>query len=101
MRFDDDPRQHEQHADADADDAVRGQPPAAAGHAAHPQPATGGGFPDLGRFQRYADDMPDEEQLLEWLEEGGGCQALDGCWVEPDGQCPHGLPSWLRALRMI
>jgi len=98
MRFDDDDaRQHEQQAEAD--DAVRGELPPA-GHAAHPQPATGS-FPDLGRFQQYADDMPDEEQLLEWLEEGGGCQALDGCWVEPDGQCPHGLPSWLRALRMI
>jgi hypothetical protein len=98
MRFDDDAREHDQRASAD--DAVPADLSPAAGHAARPQPARGG-FPDLGRFQQYADDLPDEEELLEWLDEGGGCQALDGCWVEPDGQCPHGLPSWLRALRMI
>ena len=30
-----------------------------------------------------------------------GCEALDGCWVEPDGECAHGLPSWMRALNYI
>jgi len=30
-----------------------------------------------------------------------GCKALDGCWVEPDGTCEHGLPSWLLAMNMI
>ena len=26
---------------------------------------------------------------------------LDGCYVEPDGHCPHGYPSWLLYLGMI
>ena len=30
-----------------------------------------------------------------------GCKALDGCWVEPDGTCEHGKPSWLLAMGMI
>jgi hypothetical protein len=47
------------------------------------------------------EQVPDLEQLIEWMEEGGGCEARDGCWVEPDGTCEHGEPSWLRALGMI
>jgi hypothetical protein len=46
-------------------------------------------------------DTPTMEQLLEWQEEGGGCEATDGCWVEPDGRCEHGKPSWLLALGLI
>ncbi len=99
MRFDDhEATEHDQ--PARVEDAATADLPPAAGHTA-PSRSGRGGFPDLGRFQRYADDMPDEETLLEWLDEGGGCQALDGCWVEPDGHCPHGLPSWLHALGMI
>jgi hypothetical protein len=30
-----------------------------------------------------------------------GCKAIDGCWVEPDGICEHGKPSWLLALNYI
>jgi len=30
-----------------------------------------------------------------------GCKAIDGCWVEPDGHCGHGHPSWLLALNFI
>ena len=29
------------------------------------------------------------------------CEALDGCIVEPDGQCEHGYPSWPVALGII
>ncbi len=43
---------------------------------------------------------PSVDQLEEWLE-AGGCEALDGCWVEPDGVCPHGSPSWLLHLGLI
>ena len=25
----------------------------------------------------------------------------EGCMVEPDGECPHGCPSWLIAARLI
>jgi hypothetical protein len=31
----------------------------------------------------------------------GTCEALDGCVVEPDGVCPHGIPSVLRAAGVI
>jgi hypothetical protein len=45
-------------------------------------------------------DAPPLEQLLVWQEEGG-CEAIDGCWVESDGRCEHGQPSWLLALGLI
>ena len=35
--------------------------------------------------------------LEEWAA-GEGCDAVDGCWVEPDGYCQHGTPSWLLAM---
>lgn len=28
-------------------------------------------------------------------------EATDGCFVEPDGVCEHGHPSWLRRLSVI
>ena len=31
----------------------------------------------------------------------GVCDALDGCRVEPDGTCPHGHPSILRAAGVV
>ncbi len=46
------------------------------------------------------EDRPSLEQLIAWQAEGG-CEATDGCWVEPDGTCPHGKPSWLIVLGMI
>jgi hypothetical protein len=45
-------------------------------------------------------EAPDIETLREWLEECG-CEATDGCWVEPDGVCEHGCNSWLVELGMI
>ena len=45
-------------------------------------------------------DAPDIEQLIEWENEGG-CEATDGCWVEPDGTCPHGCDSWLLVMGLI
>ena len=44
---------------------------------------------------------PSLEELQRQLEEDGGCEATDGCWVEPDGTCDHGQPSWLLALCLI
>ena len=44
---------------------------------------------------------PSLEELQRQLEEDGGCEATDGCWVEPDGTCDHGQPSWLLALGLI
>lgn len=45
---------------------------------------------------------PDVETLIEWESEGG-CEAAcpHHCWVEPDGRCTHGNPSWLLKLGLI
>jgi hypothetical protein len=44
---------------------------------------------------------PSLEELLRQVEEDGGGEATDGCWVEPDGSCQHGKPSWLLVLGLI
>ena len=44
---------------------------------------------------------PPSTATLEKWSSDCGCKALDGCWVEPDGECQHGLPSWLLALNYI
>ena len=46
------------------------------------------------------EDIPDQETLEGWVFDSG-CEAVDGCWVEPDGTCPHGSPSWLLVLGLI
>jgi hypothetical protein len=40
------------------------------------------------------------ETLERWMSDGG-CKSIDGCWIEPDGECEHGEPSWLLVLGMI
>ena len=42
-------------------------------------------------------DIDRIEQAMEDTDRTGGCEALDGCRVEPDGECPHGSPSILIA----
>jgi hypothetical protein len=44
---------------------------------------------------------PSLEELQRQVEEDGSCEATDGCFVEPDGTCEHGQPSWLLALGLI
>lgn len=44
--------------------------------------------------------IPSETTLEKW-DSDGGCKAVDGCWVEPDGVCEHSYPSWLLALGWI
>jgi hypothetical protein len=46
-------------------------------------------------------DTPDLETIEEWMWEDYGCEATDGCWVEVDGRCPHGHPSWLLRLGLV
>jgi len=46
-------------------------------------------------------DAPDLETIREWLDECGSMATDGDCWVEPDGVCPHGYPSWLLYLGMI
>lgn len=43
---------------------------------------------------------PSTATLRRWMDEGG-CKATDGCWVEPDGTCPHGHKSWLLVQGLI
>ncbi len=45
-------------------------------------------------------ETPTPEQLIEWESEGGS-EATDGCWVEVDGTCEHGKPSWFLVLGMV
>ena len=53
-------------------------------------------------LSQYRDKFPDAievhkpslAELEEWNSECG-CEAIDGCWVEPDGICEHGYNSWL------
>jgi hypothetical protein len=65
------------------------------GRAPPPQPPTPP-WKEVNRMQR-----PSLEELQRQLEEDGGCEAVDGCWVEPDGSCEHGQPSWLVVLGLI
>jgi hypothetical protein len=59
-------------------------------------------FEDLkssGYFVKHPDAVvcnkpPSLSTLEKWVE-NGSAKAVDGCKVEPDGVCPHGLPSWL------
>ena len=45
---------------------------------------------------------PNVETLMQWEAEGG-CEAAcpHQCWIEPDGVCTHGNPSWLLKLGLI
>jgi hypothetical protein len=40
-------------------------------------------------------------ELHRQVEEDGGGEATDGCFVQPDGTCDHGQPSRLLALGLI
>ena len=40
---------------------------------------------------------PSTQTMMKWIDDGRS-KAIDGCWVEPDGHCPHGCPSWLIVL---
>jgi hypothetical protein len=57
--------------------------------------------PYRSRREVKAMSRPSLEELLRQFEEDGGCEATDGCWVEPDGYCEHGKPSWLLVLNLI
>lgn len=52
------------------------------------------------RWPEPTTERPDLETLEEWHSDGG-CETTDGCWVEPDGVCQHGHPSWLLRLGFI
>ena len=55
---------------------------------------------NLARWQLDVDELPSMEDLMAWNEDGI-CETPTGHRVEPDGTGPDGVPSWLRALRLI
>ena len=44
--------------------------------------------------------VPSHKTMERWMDDGY-CRTIDGCKTEPDGDCPHGFPSWLIALGYI
>ena len=56
--------------------------------------------PKKPRWPQPTQSPPDVHVLCDW-EMDGGCEATDGCWVEPDGICEHGHPSWLLIMGLI
>ena len=54
----------------------------------------------LSRWQLEVEGLPSMEELMTWNEDGI-CETPTGHRVEPDGTGPDGVPSWLRALRLI
>lgn len=62
---------------------------------------TCGRDPELGERHKATAPVPTIEQLERWEWEDGGCEATDGCWVEPDGRCEHGHQSWMLRMALI
>ena len=58
-------------------------------------------LPAQQRWPAPSTPKPDMEQLAAWYGDQGGSEATDGCWVEIDGVCPHGHPSWFIQYGMI
>jgi hypothetical protein len=58
------------------------------------------GFNQARRWPPPTTDKPDIETLEGWMSDSG-CEATDGCWVEPDGECEHGHPSWMIRIGLI
>ncbi len=44
---------------------------------------------------------PEIQDLWDGVDEYGQCLATDGCWVDIEGTCEHGHPSWLAALGLV
>ena len=44
---------------------------------------------------------PPSVKILQKWNWDGYCLTIDGCKVEPDGECCHGYPSWMRAMGVI
>jgi hypothetical protein len=58
--------------------------------------------PAIGRIRhRSTRQRPSYATMERWERERGGCEATDGCWVEPDGHCEHGHQSWQLRLGLV
>jgi hypothetical protein len=58
------------------------------------------GIAELPAWALDIQELPSLEDLEEWLSDGL-CQTPTGHDVEPDGEGPDGVPSWLRVLGLI
>ena len=54
----------------------------------------------MSKYPAPTTRAPSLSDLQVW-DSDGGCEATDGCWVEPDGECEHGHPSWLIRMGLI
>ena len=54
----------------------------------------------MGRWQLGVEELPSMQELMAWNDDGI-CETPTGHRVEPDDTGPDGVPSWLRALRLI
>ena len=54
----------------------------------------------LDRWQLEVEELPSMQELMAWNDDGI-CETPTVHRVEPDGTGPDGVPSWLRALRLI
>ena len=55
---------------------------------------------ELQQAMVQVEELPSMQELTAWNEDGI-CETPTGHRVEPDGTGPDGVPSWLRALRLI
>ena len=44
---------------------------------------------------------PEMEDIEDWVFDRSDVETPDGCIVEPDGRCEHGLDSWLIILGIM
>lgn len=49
----------------------------------------------------HSSDVPDMEELEEWMNDSYCNTPICECAVEPDGVCEHGRPSWFLVLGLI
>ena len=55
----------------------------------------------IGRTVLIPKGKPPQTATMEKWVYNGVAKATDGCSVEPDGDCPHGHPSWLKVMGII
>ena len=57
----------------------------------------------VGANEKFTGIMkyPSIKTIEKWVNDESCTKAIDGCCVEPDGICSHGMPSWLIVLGMI
>ena len=54
-----------------------------------------------GAYPTPTVEEPSVDEIGAMLVDAIDTEATDGCFVEPDGLCPHGHPSWLIVLKLI